>query len=32
MEEEDVCQVDLYVKSRVVTDTINLAKKLPSSI
>ena len=27
MEEEDICQVDLYVKSRVVTDSIKLAKK-----
>jgi tmRNA-binding protein len=26
MEEEDICPVDLYVKSRVVKDTILLAK------
>ena len=25
MQEEDICQVNLYVKSRVVTDTIHLA-------
>ena len=27
MEEIDICQVDLYVKSRIVTDTVTLAKK-----
>ena len=27
MEESDICQVDLYVKSALVTDTILLAKK-----
>lgn len=27
MEDEDICQVDLYVKSRVLKDTILLAKK-----
>ena len=27
MEETDICQVDLYVKSRIVTDTVGLAKK-----
>ena len=27
MEESDICQVDLYVKSRVVSDTVELAKK-----
>lgn len=32
MEEEDICQVDLYVKSRVVTDAITISrKKSPSS-
>lgn len=27
MDETDICQVDLYVKKRLVTDTLNLAKK-----
>lgn len=27
MVEEDICQVDMYVKSQVVTDSIKLAKK-----
>jgi len=25
--EEDICQVDWYVKSRLVTDTVNLCRK-----
>ena len=31
-DENDICQVDLYVKSRLVTDTILLAKKNYKSI
>ena len=29
-EDSDICQVDLYVKKRLVTDTVNLAKKKQS--
>ena len=32
MREEDVCQVDLYVKSQVVRDTILLAQKSVKSL
>ena len=30
--EEDICPIDLYVKSRLVTDTVNLARKKRSTL
>ena len=32
MTEEDICQVDLHVKSRLVTDVVSLARKKRSDI
>ena len=32
MTDDDICQVDLYVKSRLVKDVINLAKKKRDSL
>jgi len=32
MDDSDICQVDLYVKSLLVKDTISLAKKTPSKL